>query len=63
MTNKKQALNGLKIDQGTLESLYNFISLNYERLNNYYNTVLPKKEREKIPFTLFCISVFSVEHS
>lgn len=61
MNNKKTAANGVKIDLNTLESLYNFVSDNLQGLENYYTTMISKKEREKLPFILFVIALYTNE--
>lgn len=61
MNNKETASNGLKIDLNTLESFYAFVSENLEGLENYYTTMISKKEREKLPFILFVIALYSNE--
>lgn len=42
----------------TLKALYEFTAANYENLKSDWNK-LPKHEKQRLPFALFTISVFS----
>lgn len=44
--------------QQTLKAVYEFTARNYDSLKNDWNK-LPKKDKSKLPFTLFIIGVFS----
>lgn len=44
--------------QQTLKALYEFTSAQYEELKSDWNK-LPKHEKQRLPFALFIIGVFS----
>lgn len=44
--------------QQTLKAVYEFTARNYDELKHDWNK-LPKKDKSKLPFTLFVIGVFS----
>jgi len=43
--------------QTTLESLYNFIAANYDKLQSEYKTKV--KDKKTLPFVLFCVALYS----
>ena len=47
----------MKIDIETMQYLLNYIELNYDRLEHFYNN-LPIKNK-KMSFVMFCIAQFT----
>jgi hypothetical protein len=47
----------MKIDIETMQILLNYIELNYDRLEQFYNNI-PIKDK-KISFVVFCIAQFT----
>ena len=50
----------MKIDVETMQYLLNYIELNYDRLEQFYNN-LPANQK-KISFVVFCIAQFTKDH-
>lgn len=50
----------MKIDINTMQYLLNYIELNYDRLEHFYNN-LPEKHK-KMSFIVFCIAQFTKDN-
>lgn len=50
----------MKIDVETMQYFLNYIELNYDNLEEFYNN-LPEKHK-KMSFIVFCIAQFTKDH-